>query len=104
VVFWDRLSGLGLPSRATLNYFAVSGNSPSLWWFFNEVRWLWLRSLRRRSQKAFLNWETFTRLTNRFFPPIIDGAREGRCAFFSAKVTLNSTPAIFKDCNALILL
>ncbi len=69
-MFWDRLSGLGLPSRATLNYFAVSGNSPSLWWFFNEVRWLWLRSLRRRSQKAFLNWETFTRLTNRFFPPI----------------------------------
>ena len=25
-----------------LNYFAVSGNHPSLWWFFNKVRWLWL--------------------------------------------------------------
>jgi hypothetical protein len=27
-----------------LNYFAVSGNDPSLWWFFNEVRKRWLRS------------------------------------------------------------
>ena len=50
-----------------LNYFAVPGNSPSLWWFFNEIRWLWLRSLRRRSQKAFLSWEKFIKLTGRFF-------------------------------------
>ena len=35
-----------------LNYYAVSGNHPSLWWFCNQVRWLWLKSLRRRSQKA----------------------------------------------------
>jgi RNA-directed DNA polymerase len=53
-----------------LNYFAVSGNDPSLWCFLNEVRRQWLRSLRRRSQKAFLNWEKFTRLVDRFFPPI----------------------------------
>jgi group II intron reverse transcriptase/maturase len=53
-----------------LNYFAVSGNDKSLWWFFNEVRWLWLKSLRRRSQKARLSWERFTRLVDRFFPPI----------------------------------
>jgi group II intron reverse transcriptase/maturase len=53
-----------------LNYFAVSGNDPSLWWFFNEVRWLWLKSLRRRSQNARLSWEKFTRLVDRFFPPI----------------------------------
>jgi hypothetical protein len=53
-----------------LNYFAVSGNDPSLWCFFNEVRRRWLRSLRRRSQKAFLAWERFTRLVDRFFPPI----------------------------------
>jgi hypothetical protein len=53
-----------------LNYFAVSGNDKSLWWFFNEVRWLWLKSLRRRSQKARLSWEKFTRLVDRFFPPI----------------------------------
>jgi hypothetical protein len=53
-----------------LNYFAVSGNDKSLWWFFNEVRWLWLKSLRRRSQKARLSWEKFTRLVDRFVPPI----------------------------------
>ena len=53
-----------------LNYYAVSGNDPSLWWFFTQVRWYWLRALRRRSQRAFMSWEKFTRLTNRFFPPI----------------------------------
>ena len=53
-----------------LNYFAVSGNHPSLWWFFNEVKRLWLASLRRRSQKARLSWERFIRLVDRFFPPI----------------------------------
>ena len=53
-----------------LNYFAVSGNDPSLWCFSNEVRKRWLRSLRRRSQKAFLSWEKFTLIVDRFFPPI----------------------------------
>jgi group II intron reverse transcriptase/maturase len=53
-----------------LNYFAVSGNDKSLWLFFNEVKWLWLKSLRRRSQNARLSWEKFTRLVDRFFPPI----------------------------------
>ena len=53
-----------------LNYFAISGNHPSLWWFFNKVRWLWLAALKRRSQKARLSWEKFIRLVARFFPPI----------------------------------
>jgi RNA-directed DNA polymerase len=53
-----------------LNYFAVSGNHPSLWWFFNKVKRLWLMSLRRRSQKARLSWEKFIRLVARFFAPI----------------------------------
>jgi RNA-directed DNA polymerase len=48
-----------------LNYFAVSGNHPSLWWFFNKVKRLWLMSLRRRSQKARLSWEKFIRLVAR---------------------------------------
>ncbi len=56
--------------KGYLNYFAVSGNDPSLWWFFKEVRWRWLKTLKRRSQKAFLNWERFTSLTDRYFPPI----------------------------------
>ena len=53
-----------------LNYYAVSGNHPSLWWLCNQVRWLWLKSLRRRSQNARLSWERFLRLVDRFFPPI----------------------------------
>jgi hypothetical protein len=56
--------------KGHLNYFAVSGNDPSLWWFFNEVRWLWLKSLKRRSQNARLSWAKFIRLVERFFPPI----------------------------------
>ena len=53
-----------------LNYYAVSGNSPSLWWYFNEVRWRWLKSLKRRSQRASMSWEKFTSITDRFFPSI----------------------------------
>ena len=56
--------------KGYLNYYAVSGNSPSLWWYFNEVRWRWLRSLKRRSQRAFMSWEKFTSSTDRFFPSI----------------------------------
>jgi RNA-directed DNA polymerase len=53
-----------------LNYFAVSGNDRSLWWFYAGVRWRWLKTLKRRSQKAFLRWPEFTRLTDCFFPQI----------------------------------
>ncbi|MFQ6024885.1 MAG: hypothetical protein ACE5NW_19420, partial [Acidiferrobacterales bacterium] len=53
-----------------LNYFAVSGNLRSLYVFLTQVRWYWLRALRRRSQKAYLSWTAFVRRTNRFFPPI----------------------------------
>jgi hypothetical protein len=38
--------------KGHLNYFAVSGNHPSLWWFFNKVKRLWLASLKRRSQNS----------------------------------------------------
>jgi len=67
-----------------LNYFAVSGNHPSLWWFFNKVRRLWLTLLRRRSQKARLSGEKFIRLADRFFPPI-KTLRELPCHRFDAK-------------------
>jgi RNA-directed DNA polymerase len=60
---WQMLNG-------HLNYFAVPGNDKSLWWFWNEVRWRWLKTLRRRSQTARLDWDRFVRITNRFFPSI----------------------------------
>ncbi len=53
-----------------LNYFAVSGNDHNLYAFFQQIRWYWLKALRRRSQKAYISWSRFVRLTNRFFPPI----------------------------------
>jgi len=56
--------------KGHLNYYAVSGNHPSMWWFCNQVRWLWLKTLQRRSQKADLSWERFVSLVGRFFPPI----------------------------------
>jgi hypothetical protein len=34
------------------------------------VRWRWLKSLKRRSQRAFMSWEKFTSITDRFFPSI----------------------------------
>jgi hypothetical protein len=56
--------------KGHLNYFAVSGNHPSLWWLFNKVKRLLLASLKRRSQRARLSWERFIPLVARFFPPI----------------------------------
>ena len=53
-----------------LNYFAVSGNDRSLWQFYYRIRCYWLKALRRRSQKAFLSWSQFMRLTGGFFPRI----------------------------------
>ncbi len=53
-----------------LNYFSVTGNDRTLWAFFNQVRWYWLRALKRRSQKGYLSWAMYLRRTDRFFPKI----------------------------------
>jgi hypothetical protein len=53
-----------------LHYFAVSGNDPSLWWFYAKVRWRCPKVLEWRSQQTFLRWPELTRLTDCFFPPI----------------------------------
>jgi hypothetical protein len=49
------------------------------------VRWRWLKSLKRRSQKAYMSWERFTNLTDRFFPPI-RVRHPLRCHRFDAKI------------------
>ena len=56
--------------RGHLNYYAVPGNGPSLGWFFHRVRWYWIRSLRRRSQRSRMDWRRFERIANRFIPKI----------------------------------
>lgn len=53
-----------------MNYFSVSGNDSSIWLFFHEVQRLWMRRIRKRSQKGFMNWNRFVRITARFFPRV----------------------------------
>jgi RNA-directed DNA polymerase len=51
------------------NYHAVPGNCPSLAQFLVEVEKLWLRVLRRRSQRGrHWNWTRFHRLVRRWLP------------------------------------
>jgi group II intron reverse transcriptase/maturase len=53
-----------------LNYHAVPGNYPSLDQFLKQVKRLWLRTLRRRSQRGRhrWNWDRFSRLARRWLP------------------------------------
>jgi RNA-directed DNA polymerase len=59
---------LGSVVRGHLAYFAVPGNSDALVAFVDQVKRLWLKVLRRRSQKANLTWERMTRLAGIWLP------------------------------------
>ncbi|HEX4968757.1 MAG TPA: reverse transcriptase domain-containing protein [Nitrospiraceae bacterium] len=54
--------------RGYFAYHAVPTNFPALSAFRNYVRRLWLRTLRRRSQKDRFSWERMTQLANDFLP------------------------------------
>ncbi len=53
-----------------LNYHAVPGNMTRLMQFVSEVKKLWLKTLRRRSQKGRTrwSWSRFARLISRYLP------------------------------------
>lgn len=51
-----------------LNYFAVPGNSKRIASFVYQVRRLWIRSLRRRSQRSRMPYSRFGPIADRFFP------------------------------------
>jgi RNA-directed DNA polymerase len=53
-----------------LNYHAVPGNYPSLDKFLTQVQRLWLRVIRRRSQRGRRrwNWSRYSRLARRWLP------------------------------------
>ena len=53
-----------------LNYFSVPGNDRSIWLFFGEVRRHWLKRIRRRSQRGFMSWDKFVKITAPYFPKI----------------------------------
>jgi RNA-directed DNA polymerase len=56
--------------RGHLAYYAVPLNIPNISAFFYQVGRLWIRALRRRSQRSRMTWERFSRLRARYFPRI----------------------------------
>ncbi|MDQ6775935.1 MAG: group II intron reverse transcriptase/maturase [Actinomycetota bacterium] len=60
---------LGSVLRGHYAYYAVPGNSDRINRFYNEVTRLWLRSLRRRSQRHQLPWTRMRRISARWLPP-----------------------------------
>lgn len=60
---------LGSVLRGHFNYYGVPLNFAALSTFRYLVSWLWLRALRRRSQKTRTTWERMRRLVERYLPP-----------------------------------
>jgi group II intron reverse transcriptase/maturase len=56
--------------RGHFNYFGVNGNLRSLERLVQAVCRIWLKWLRRRSQRSTLNWERFQALLKRFPLPV----------------------------------
>jgi RNA-directed DNA polymerase len=54
--------------RGHYAYYAVPGNSDRINAFYNEVTRLWLRSLRKRSQRHRLPWTRMRRISARWLP------------------------------------
>ena len=50
------------------NYHAVPGNFATLRTYRREVARMWLRALRRRSQKHRLTWERFAKIVDQYLP------------------------------------
>jgi RNA-directed DNA polymerase len=55
--------------RGYLNYHAVPGNWNAVGTFRTQTERLWYRTLRRRSQKARLNWKRMERIVDHWLPP-----------------------------------
>jgi len=64
------VQGLWLRSvvQGHLVYYAVPGNSDAVSAFRHQVIWLWLKALRRRSQRSRLTWARMSRLAARWLP------------------------------------
>ena len=56
--------------RGHFSYYAVPGNARAINAFRVQVGRLWLRALRRRSQRHRLTWERMNRLIARWLPPV----------------------------------
>lgn len=56
--------------RGHLAYYAVPGNARAINAVRMQIGRLWLRALRRRSQRHRLNWQRMNRLIARWLPPV----------------------------------
>ena len=61
---------LGRVLRGWLNYYAVPGSFRFLSAFVHQVKRMFLRALRRRSQKDRTSWGAVDRLVKRYWPPV----------------------------------
>ena len=59
---------LGRVVRGHLAYYAVPDNSAALRAFVEAVKRIWLRALRRRSQRHRVTWERMRRIANHWLP------------------------------------
>jgi len=55
--------------RGHYAYYAVPGNARAIRRFRFQVKWHWLKSLRRRSQRHRLTWQRMNRIAERWLPP-----------------------------------
>ena len=60
---------LGKVVNGWLNYYAVPTSSPTLGGFVRRLEWIWLKILRRRSQKTRTTMADVTRLKALYWPP-----------------------------------
>ena len=65
---WEVGAWLGRVYNGWLNYFAVPGSSRFLRTFRRRLQHLWMRALRRRSQRARLGWKRLERMTELLWP------------------------------------
>ena len=56
--------------RGHFRYYGVPLNDTALYLFRYQVGHLWLRTLRRRSQRSRVRWERMQRLLRRWLPPV----------------------------------
>jgi hypothetical protein len=52
-----------------IRYYGVPMNVPAVFAFRSRVGWLWLRALRRRSQRTRITWSRMLRHIDRWLPP-----------------------------------
>ena len=65
---WEVGKWLGRVCEGWLNYFAVPGSGRFIRAFLSRLQRLWMRALRRRSQRACFGWRRLERMTEILWP------------------------------------